>query len=112
MLHATAQLRHPGITAMCGRRVDKQIMAAVRVLAADPANTIVISSGSTAAKLTDAFQDLDVWLAAENGAYVRPPRARWAAFGVEEGAEWLPLYENLNFSWVKSVEQARGCCLA
>lgn len=86
-------------------------MQMLRLLAADSANVIVIISGATAAKLCAAFTSLlqhnNVWLAAENGTFMRPPPALWEAFSVAEGSEWVTLYENLNFSWVKSVEQVR-----
>ena len=86
-------------------------MQMLRLLAADSANVIVIISGATAAKLCAAFASLlqhnNVWLAAENGTFMRPPPALWEAFSVAEGSEWVTLYENLNFSWVKSVEQVR-----
>lgn len=68
----------------------------------------MISSGTTTAKLAEAFPNENVWLAAENGAYLRPPRALWDAFETaHEGSEWICLYENLNLSWVASVQQVR-----
>jgi hypothetical protein len=42
-------------------------------LCADPANEVLIFSGSEMAKLEETFGELPVWLAAENGVYVRPP---------------------------------------
>lgn len=39
----------------------------------DPNNVLVIFSGSETNKLEDIFGDLPVWLAAENGVFVRPP---------------------------------------
>lgn len=39
----------------------------------DPANVVVIFSGSETHKLEEIFGDLPVWLAAENGVFVRPP---------------------------------------
>jgi hypothetical protein len=90
-------------------RVDEDILGMLRTLAQDSANIIVIVSGATTAKLCTAFLPLldqsSVWLAAENGAFMRPPRSLWDAFSVSEGTEWICLYENLSFSWVKSVEQ-------
>jgi trehalose 6-phosphate synthase/phosphatase len=44
-------------------------------LCADKDNTVVVFSGSECSKLEDTFGHLPLWLAAENGAYVRPPGA-------------------------------------
>lgn len=89
-------------------------MQMLRLLAADSANVIIIISGATAAKLCTAFASLlqynNVWLAAENGTFMRPPPGWWEAFSVGDGTEWVTLYENLNFSWVKSVEQVCAYC--
>lgn len=96
------------VTRSCVRRVNDQIYEAVCLLSADPDSTIVISSGTTTAKLAEAFPNGDVWLAAENGAYLRPPRALWDTFDTAaDGSEWICLYENLNLSWVASVQQVR-----
>jgi hypothetical protein len=42
-------------------------------LCSDPSNEVLIFSGSEMAKLEETFGDLPLWLAAENGVYVRPP---------------------------------------
>jgi hypothetical protein len=42
-------------------------------LCADPSNEVLIFSGSEMAKLEETFGGLPLWLAAENGVYVRPP---------------------------------------
>jgi hypothetical protein len=39
----------------------------------DPANVVAIFSGSETHKLDEIFGGLPVWLAAENGVFVRPP---------------------------------------
>ena len=92
-------------------RVDEHILQMLHALAQDSSNVVVIVSGATTAKLCSAFLPMldqsNVWLAAENGAFMRPPRLLWDMFSVSEGSEWICLYENLNFSWVKSVEQER-----
>ena len=41
-----------------------------------PDNVIVIFSGSDTSKLDEVFAPLPVWMAAENGMYVRPPSMR------------------------------------
>ena len=88
-------------------RVDQQILKAIHLLSSDSSNIVIVSSGATTRNLASVFPNENVWLAAENGAYVRPPRALWPEFGIEEadGSEWLCMYENLNLQWVKSVEQ-------
>lgn len=45
-------------------------------LCADPANEVLVFSGSEMGKLEETFGGLPVWLAAENGVYVRPPKDR------------------------------------
>lgn len=47
----------------------------VQELCGDPCNEVLIFSGSEMAKLEETFGQLPVWLAAENGVYVRPPKA-------------------------------------
>ena len=42
----------------------------------DPNNTVVVFSGSETSKLEEIFAPLPIWLAAENGVYVRPPSMR------------------------------------
>lgn len=42
-------------------------------MCADPSNEVLIFSGSEMAKLEETFGALPLWLAAENGVYVRPP---------------------------------------
>jgi trehalose-6-phosphatase len=90
-------------------RTERQLLHAVKHLAADPTNIVVVSSGATTACLAAAFPNSNIWLAAENGAFLRPPNALWGEFNIDESSsEWLCLYESLNLSWVKSVEQVRS----
>ena len=67
-------------------------------LARDPRTTVVIISGSECSKLESLFGHLPVWLAAENGVYVRAPAAADAP-----SPEWTMTMENLNMGWVESV---------
>jgi alpha,alpha-trehalose-phosphate synthase [UDP-forming] len=53
--------------------VSPAVTSALAALGADPATTVVIVSGSDRAAMEAAFAGLPVWLAAENGVYVRPP---------------------------------------
>jgi len=79
-------------------RVSPAARAAVERLAADPRNVIVIFSGSDRAKLDEAFGNLksssggesgQVWLAAENGVFVKPPGRDWAALIEPPKKEWM-----------------------
>jgi trehalose-6-phosphatase len=91
-------------------RANDQIFKAVEILCTNPANVVVILSGTTSAKLAAEFASDKVWLAAENGVYVRPPKSLWEAFDIHDSvSSWLCLYENLNLSWVASVLQACLC---
>ncbi|CAI6000811.1 unnamed protein product [Closterium sp. NIES-64] len=53
------------------------MLAALHWLSSDPANTIVIMSGSECAVLDEAFSEYDEWLAAENGMFMRHTRGEW-----------------------------------
>lgn len=74
-------------------RVSPSARAAVERLAADPRNVVVIFSGSDRAKLDEAFGSLkgggQVWLAAENGVFVKPPGRDWAALIEPPKKEWM-----------------------
>lgn len=67
-------------TAQAWTRVNPTVYACVRALCADPSTTVVIFSGSDKAKLEETFGELDLWLAAENGIFIRgPPDANGTA---------------------------------
>ncbi|XP_022715686.1 alpha,alpha-trehalose-phosphate synthase [UDP-forming] 1-like [Durio zibethinus] len=66
----------------------------LKKLCDDPKTTIVVLSGSDRSVLDDNFGDYNLWLAAENGMFLR----------VTEG-EWMTtMPENLNMEWVDSVK--------
>ncbi|XP_050371113.1 alpha,alpha-trehalose-phosphate synthase [UDP-forming] 1 [Argentina anserina] len=60
----------------------------------DPNTTIVVLSGSDRAVLDENFGDLDMWLAAENGMFLRPTKGEWMT----------TMPEHLNMEWVESVK--------
>ena len=64
----------------------------------DPQTTVVIVSGSECSKLESLFGDLPVWLAAENGVYLREPVS-----ADTPNPEWTMLLENLHMGWVENV---------
>ena len=54
-------------------RVNPTVYNSIAALSSDPHTTVVVFSGSDKAKLDETFGDLNVWLAAENGIFMRPP---------------------------------------
>lgn len=73
-------------------RVHPAVYDALSKLCAIPHTTVVIFSGSGRARLEETFQGLPLWLAAENGVFVRPaPSVRtWS------GTRWS---RHLYLSW-------------
>ena len=66
-------------------------------LAADPCTTVLVFTGSERHTIEDLMGDLPVWLAAENGVFLRPP---------ERGAVWRAIHHpsTLNLGWIESVQ--------
>lgn len=60
----------------------------------DPNTTVVILSGSDRTVLDDNFGEYDMWLAAENGMFLRFTRGDWMT----------TMPEHLNMEWVDSVK--------
>ncbi|KAI3947905.1 hypothetical protein MKX01_034570 [Papaver californicum] len=63
-------------------------------LCSDPKTTIVVVSGSDRSVLDENFGDYDMWLAAENGMFLRPTNGDWMT----------TMPEHLNMDWVDSVK--------
>ena len=63
--------------------------ASLAALSADPSTVVVIFSGSDRAKLDAMFGDLPVWLAAENGVFLRAPHGGWTALVDLPKKEWM-----------------------
>ena len=55
--------------------VKREVFSSLKALAADQCSTVGIFGSSSKAKLEALFGDMDVWLAAENGVFMRPPSA-------------------------------------
>jgi len=70
--HPGAELRPPPAAAAQGR-VALPAWCCLQELCADPGNEVLVFSGSEMGRLEETFEDLPVWLAAENGVYIRPP---------------------------------------
>ncbi|GLC47635.1 hypothetical protein PLESTB_000009400 [Pleodorina starrii] len=103
-------------------KVNPRVMQSVCELCTDPANVVVIFSGSETSKLDEVFGHLPVWLAAENGVYVRPPAG--GAGGAAGGAagrpggdgpgarsqspaplpQWKCVFDQVHCEWMESVQ--------
>ncbi|KAK9822383.1 hypothetical protein WJX81_006174 [Elliptochloris bilobata] len=70
-------------------RVNPAVYETVAALAADPASAVIIFSGSDKARLEEAFGALPVWLAAENGIFIRPPGDAWVTLLQVAKREWM-----------------------
>ncbi|XP_022720951.1 alpha,alpha-trehalose-phosphate synthase [UDP-forming] 1-like [Durio zibethinus] len=66
----------------------------LKKLCDDPKTTIVVLSGSDRSVLDDNFGDYNLWLAAENGMFLRVTKGDWMT----------TMPENLNMEWVDSVK--------
>lgn len=70
-------------------RVNPAAYYCLAALAKDPTVEIVIFSGSEKERLAEVFDNLPVWLAAENGAVLRPPDSHdWHVLVEAAGGEW------------------------
>ena len=59
-------------------RVNPRVFDSVAALCNSPNTTVVVFSGSDKQKLEETFGKLNVWLAAENGIFMRPPQGEWS----------------------------------
>ncbi|EFJ09193.1 trehalose phosphate synthase [Selaginella moellendorffii] len=75
-------------------RLHPNLKEVFNVLCTDPKTTIVILSGSERAVLDEAFGEFDMWLAAENGMFLRHTQGEWMT----------TMPEHLNMDWVESVQ--------
>ncbi|KAH9289343.1 hypothetical protein KI387_033460, partial [Taxus chinensis] len=65
------------------------------ILCSDPKTTIVILSGSERSILDENFKDFNMWLAAENGMFLRrTTKGKWMT----------TMPEHLNMDWVETVK--------
>ncbi|KAL3020577.1 hypothetical protein AAZX31_05G152400 [Glycine max] len=66
----------------------------LKKLTDDPSTTILVLSGSSRAVLDKNFSEFNMWLAAENGMFLRRTSSEWMT----------TMPENLNMDWVDSVK--------
>ena len=69
-------------------RVNPWVYESVAALCDSPDTTVVVFSGSDKQKLEETFGGLDVWLAAENGIFMRPPEGDWSTL-LEVSLAWV-----------------------
>ncbi|KAF7803248.1 alpha,alpha-trehalose-phosphate synthase [UDP-forming] 1-like [Senna tora] len=67
----------------------------LKKLSDDPKTTVVVLSGSDRGVLDKNFSEYNMWLAAENGMFLRLTTGEWMT----------TMPENLNMDWVDSVKQ-------
>lgn len=68
-------------------RVNPAAYSCLAALSQNPLVDIVVISGGDKQRLMEVFGDLHIWLAAENGAVVRPPGSKVGrgGWGVNKG---------------------------
>lgn len=75
-------------------KLHPELKEPLSALCNDPQTTIVVLSGSATEVLDDNFGELDMWLAAENGMFLRLTKGKWMT----------TMPEHLNMEWVESVK--------
>ncbi|XP_045821718.1 alpha,alpha-trehalose-phosphate synthase [UDP-forming] 1-like [Trifolium pratense] len=75
-------------------KVHPDLKEPLKKLSDDPKTTIVVLSGSGRAVLDKNFGEYNMWLAAENGMFLRLTSSEWMT----------TMPENLNMDWVDSVK--------
>ena len=87
------QLKHASqLNPECKRHIEH--------LSKDPANIVVVFSGSMRHSLEKKFIGMNVWLAAENGFFLRPPIVGRPS----RNEDWIPMHEEASLQWMSSVE--------
>ncbi|XP_062011701.1 alpha,alpha-trehalose-phosphate synthase [UDP-forming] 1 isoform X2 [Rosa rugosa] len=78
-------------------KLHPDLIEPLTALCNDPNTTIVVLSGSDRATLDKYFGELDMWLAAENGMFLRPTKGGWMTT--------MPEHSNMeSLEWFKSVQ--------
>lgn len=75
-------------------KLHPELKGPLTALCSDPKTTIVVLSGSHRHVLDDNFWEYDMWLAAENGMFLRLTKGDWMT----------TMPEHLNMEWVDSVK--------
>ncbi|MQL99834.1 hypothetical protein Taro_032561 [Colocasia esculenta] len=75
-------------------KLHPELKEPLTILCNDPRTTIVVLSGSDRSVLDDNFGEYNMWLAAENGMFLRLTTGEWMT----------TMPEHLNMDWVESVK--------
>ncbi|GER29140.1 trehalose-6-phosphate synthase [Striga asiatica] len=75
-------------------KLHPELRAPLTMLCSDLNTTILVLSGSDRSVLDDNFGDYNMWLAAENGMFLRSTKGEWMT----------TMPEHLNMEWVDSVK--------
>lgn len=75
-------------------KLHPELKEPLTALCSDPSTTVVVLSGSDRAVLDENFGEYEMWLAAENGMFLRLTKADWMT----------TMPEHLNMEWVESVK--------
>ncbi|PIM99360.1 Trehalose-6-phosphate synthase component TPS1 [Handroanthus impetiginosus] len=75
-------------------KLHPDLKGPLKMLCSDPNTTVVVLSGSDRSVLDDNFGDYNMWLAAENGMFLRSTKGEWMT----------TMPEHLNMDWVDSVK--------
>ncbi|KAA8526734.1 hypothetical protein F0562_009037 [Nyssa sinensis] len=75
-------------------KLHSELKEPLTALCTDPNTTIVVLSGSDRTVLDANFSEYKMWLAAENGMFLRPTKGEWMT----------TMPEHLNMEWVDSVK--------
>ncbi|OMO92589.1 Glycosyl transferase, family 20 [Corchorus olitorius] len=75
-------------------KLHPEIKEPLTALCNDPKTTVVVLSGSDRNVLDNNFGEFDMWLAAENGMFLRHTKGEWMT----------TMPEHLNMEWVDSVK--------
>ena len=74
-------------------QISPEVKSLLSSIVAQPETEVLVVSGSERHKLERLFEGVDVWLAAENGIFLKPPLK-----------EWELVVENVNLEWMESVQ--------
>eukprot|EP00466_Bigelowiella_natans_P004059 jgi/Bigna1/69414/fgenesh1_pg.9_\ len=77
-------------------QISTKVRKLVQKLANDPKTTVVVLSNATRDELIEAFGDSEVWLAAENGFFLKRGK---------DDPHWHALFDSIDFSWKSRVKK-------
>mmetsp|Transcript_2967 Transcript_2967/g.4370 ORF Transcript_2967/g.4370 Transcript_2967/m.4370 type:complete len:1045 (+) Transcript_2967:68-3202(+) len=78
------------------RRITEKMKRNIYRIAQDPNTTVIVVSNATRDQLMENFGNSDVWLAAENGFFLRKGR---------DDPHWHYMYDSIDLSWKARVRK-------